>query len=658
MHTERIVMSAIHFVYLVTYYQIFIETYVYCNNTDLYETDAEVNTSKGLSAFNESTSLPRSYEDIIDSCKNKCGRWNLLPCSCDLKCLVYSNCCEDFMEECPETARKSIVKFAGLIRAKTKCVFDTFVLKSCPKERKSVNVSNVKTRDQQRSLDNSNVPFAMNENKGNYPLSKIMNSIPVSDLTTGLTFANLSVYDCNKLNTSLPVLWKVNSDALENQLKINLLSVAIVVEKLQGFNVRPPEYIEESIKTSVCAQNVIGECQHRISGVSWDPVRCSSFISYVSDSVGVFRNKYCAACNGSSSAVPVTEEMWHMFAKHHNDFTIMMSLDKKGLTFTPEYDEQFKGSLRVKWSIMECNISDERNLTDWLNCQVTCKEPSEKRPDGVCKEMTHLHIALPSSAASSISKKELNQLSTSIHCYLSKVARLDVLERWNQLEVEWECELEGKCYLLEFFIYETEPLFTRNLLRKYQGTFIAMAQSLSILAEKIFTSNETTFGLTLNQTKLLAYINPLCFRLLPDVTSKQSELNDDKLTCLNISMNDTDYRMWMDGSDPFWGIMPPRYICYTPTARYICYTPTARYICYTPTARYICYTPTARYICYTQTARYICYTPTARYICYTPTARYICYTPTARYICYTPTARYICPSLSYWSVYIPSYLLK
>nr|KAI8754981.1 hypothetical protein BgiMline_013447 [Biomphalaria glabrata] len=53
-------------------------------------------------------------EEPKDSCQDICGEWRELPCSCDPKCLVFSNCCEDFEVECSGIVEESKSNYAGL----------------------------------------------------------------------------------------------------------------------------------------------------------------------------------------------------------------------------------------------------------------------------------------------------------------------------------------------------------------------------------------------------------------------------------------------------------------------------------------------------------------------------------------------------------------
>ncbi|KAK0065063.1 hypothetical protein Bpfe_005621 [Biomphalaria pfeifferi] len=73
-------------------------------------------------------------EELKDSCQNICGKWQELPCSCDPKCLVFSNCCEDFDVECLEMAEESKSNYAGLLHSVVKYINNIFLITNFFKE--------------------------------------------------------------------------------------------------------------------------------------------------------------------------------------------------------------------------------------------------------------------------------------------------------------------------------------------------------------------------------------------------------------------------------------------------------------------------------------------------------------------------------------------
>ena len=69
------------------------------------------------------------------SCLGRCGDVIDVSCSCDVTCLVYSNCCEDFRVTCPETVMAAMNKFPGAIgSASATCSSNNvMVISGCPK---------------------------------------------------------------------------------------------------------------------------------------------------------------------------------------------------------------------------------------------------------------------------------------------------------------------------------------------------------------------------------------------------------------------------------------------------------------------------------------------------------------------------------------------
>lgn len=70
------------------------------------------------------------------SCSGRCGGMTSLPCSCDVKCSVYRNCCEDIERVCPEVVQDAISRLGFWINTTLSTCFNNqqMVIISCPHE--------------------------------------------------------------------------------------------------------------------------------------------------------------------------------------------------------------------------------------------------------------------------------------------------------------------------------------------------------------------------------------------------------------------------------------------------------------------------------------------------------------------------------------------
>ena len=73
------------------------------------------------------------YLPATMSCQGHCNDGHVITCSCDVMCLVYRNCCEDFLSECPHVARAARSQLGELLdSADSNCSKENvFVLSGC-----------------------------------------------------------------------------------------------------------------------------------------------------------------------------------------------------------------------------------------------------------------------------------------------------------------------------------------------------------------------------------------------------------------------------------------------------------------------------------------------------------------------------------------------
>ncbi|KAI8773625.1 hypothetical protein BgiBS90_026043 [Biomphalaria glabrata] len=135
-----------------------------------------------------------------ESCQNICGKWQDLPCSCDPKCLVFGNCCEDFDVECSGMAEESKSKYAGLLHSEVKCINSIFVITSCSVA--DSGSQNSTSLERMKKLD-------VQTKQGELFIDFLLNDTPVLDISTGFSFINKTVFSCNRGNLSNALNWDI-----------------------------------------------------------------------------------------------------------------------------------------------------------------------------------------------------------------------------------------------------------------------------------------------------------------------------------------------------------------------------------------------------------------------------------------------------------------
>ncbi|KAI8773664.1 hypothetical protein BgiBS90_026082 [Biomphalaria glabrata] len=253
-----------------------------------------------------------------DSCQDICGKWQALPCSCDPQCLVFGNCCEDFEVECSGMAEESKSKYAGFLHSEVKCIYDKFLITSCSAtdtgSRYSSSLDRMKTLDVQTKEDELFTDL-------------LLNKIPVLDVSTGLSFINRAVFNCNGGNASNALNWDLTVSILEIIFDFppKLLLEDLTNKESYIFYVLPFQYKTKeagneckSINSSSCSKTA-----HPLYS------KCKSFISYVEhvdEDPIIFNNKYCAQCSGFTNVSKFKPP--NLKYTHHSGFNVLVSMSE------------------------------------------------------------------------------------------------------------------------------------------------------------------------------------------------------------------------------------------------------------------------------------------------------------------------------------------
>ncbi|KAK6989273.1 hypothetical protein BgiMline_012480 [Biomphalaria glabrata] len=478
-----------------------------------------------------------AVKDTIITCESMCGQWSSTPCSCDHRCLVLGNCCERFASDCSETARESKNKYALLLHSKVSCDFDAFVISSCPEDgqlNKNVdNVNNVNSKPYLELLKNTQT---ININNRLDLVDSLQSTTPVTDLSTGFTFINKTIYDCNKWNDSVPALWTRMVGLINFNIKENSLAALNVAENKFDGSFRPPSSLGKYSLRPACSKLIVTTCElQNYSRAQLE--KCTSFVSHVHDGHKVYKNRHCAECSGAQRILPgipgqVNNESFHGF-----NFPMMISLSENIITFSINNIEA-----RPAWDVIECDLRGANKTDEELACLIkSCSSCCTKRPDGLCKKKKILNIALPFYVLNT----EMRKLGEFIHCFLTNVVKLDVFGESKITKVKNMKQLRGTFYLFEILIFEFSNfsgLSHGDISRNYLSLAVEMFQLYSAMLTNVNQTHD-------QQIQRLAHPNRhsdsahVCIYVSDKTDVITNKETDKKFRCIDVfSINVTQHQ--------------------------------------------------------------------------------------------------------------------
>ena len=362
----------------------------------------------------------------MGSCKNRCGQ-AMGGCTCTVRCLVYSNCCEDFFDECPDLVNGTVSQSEP--PPSSRCVKEKIlVITECPAPK---NTSEYIHTDISTALQNQFSIFQETSSSASDPVSQMcwtkamehqaqvqqrsseisggpvsssvttstqgqdteelvltaMTKALVTDRSTGIVYDNIRVFLCHVTPQSVPCMWGLSVDDRNmdqpDQIYGNDLDIYY----------SPPTTVVDFNTLAFCVQDVISGCDETSKFYSKHVSdMCQAFHSPVQTfgHAEIYKNRYCLACmkgllavqtdnirfiNPLSKASPIT-----------NRYSILVRLKGDSLILKHTHPEQ-----RVdEWQSATCGVKKADTL-----CKVTsCGQGAKKQPDGKCKKMYLLHMAI------------------------------------------------------------------------------------------------------------------------------------------------------------------------------------------------------------------------------------------------------------------------
>ncbi|KAH9514936.1 hypothetical protein Btru_021437 [Bulinus truncatus] len=394
---------------------------------------ASVRTEGSVGAGASSSKKSMTYLDL--NCQNKCQDGVTgSDCSCDIWCRLSRNCCRDLQQICPEIYIESGALLARFLHLIQECTDDNYLLVSgcLPDYETYSRHFNRNDADLEVSLQFSNIL------KGRGAVQHIFRQIPVTDLTSGFTFKNLSVYQCNALPGNKPLFWEVYSQtfnlAAGGEIPFDIIKPLDIISF-------PPEHLEKSSLN----------CNHKdifrklISDID-TPVESKNQFEIIYQDINVL----CAVCQNMTLSFVNNENYTE---KHKHAFAVVASFEKNKFKFQLQENEAARSS--SKWTALECNNPANTETTDGSSpvCSIiSCTPPFTKSYNGFCKKVNVLQLAIPSDVFP-LNRSHIRHLSGFVQCFLNRYAGYDLLDQWRETRTFYDSRLDRIFYVTQLMMY-------------------------------------------------------------------------------------------------------------------------------------------------------------------------------------------------------------
>ena len=437
-----------------------------------------------------------------DSCLGKCGRSQALPCSCDPRCVVYNNCCFDMEDRCPDIIERGRQLFHRQLAADVICLDSKsprthyFVVAGCPKFPKENTGFELVTKEPQistalgeniqspRGPPNGKLVLGANSNRKTlkndhlnkpHSLWKDLNSAPVTQLSTGINYLNMSVFSCFSNNRSDAELWYVRWYMTKLD-RIHTLG-EFVQHRSKNINFslfKPPnKIVYPSITHSMCiSRYTIDKCNPSLylqSGSSSESstgnnsellgnvaAKCNSFFSLAKVGHDYYKNKYCAMCN---SAVGKIEPVVIYSSPQNSKNMFLMSANETVVSLLYEYGDLNPVLPYGSWRHAECKIPSVGDPSG--QCQVLeCSHGFVKRPGQVCATVHGLGVGFLGDEYP-MTLHQLKNIQELLQCRLNF---LDFVVEYKSEPVTFHYEfINRRVFLLPLNFYTNKNLAMSNL---------------------------------------------------------------------------------------------------------------------------------------------------------------------------------------------------
>ncbi|GFO47670.1 hypothetical protein PoB_007417500 [Plakobranchus ocellatus] len=465
-------------------------------------------------------------DPLNESCYQRCGDVASFPCSCEVRCVVHNNCCKDLAQTCPTLYNLALHKFRHLHQAAVRCdeVEAIFVIDSCPRKEK---------RFGKRTLDSGSSPVNISEQKrssqnsasqyiDNFALIlDIAQAAPVTDINTGITYANSSIYECNKLLTynlsaqsenSAKRTWSVGLGSLESSVPSSLSEFQQKID-LMRFSYIPPS-LQPSLSGVMCYNEKVLSCISRLSKSMANHVTCNvSAREYYEIQTSRYPFTFTKAPLEAQTCA------WCVFEYRHekyfnnrypaNGFRISAFMSDSTGKVVFDHRERSQ-RLLLPWSSWACEASSPPTTKETKSaCQVLkCDTNFVLTPEGECKRMAFVGLALQTSFELGNKRCNVNipAFLVSAQCYLQTFYRLRSLEEPSKISTSFDEERQvnittvGMTMYMEESSYETGFMALLTLSQTIYTATDFFGERLCFTAEEMARLNLMEANVDLNQS--------------------------------------------------------------------------------------------------------------------------------------------------------------
>ncbi|KAK6989178.1 death inducer-obliterator 1 [Biomphalaria glabrata] len=342
------------------------------------------------------------------SCFDRCGEGSSLMCSCDLSCEIDETCCEDYFEACFEPYDSTLAMFYKLFNLVEECKYDAYpIVSRCPSD--SGN-----TQRFQFDTSGDFPPTLSNLTNGSHALIQLFQQVPVTDLETGFTFKNISIYQCHKMSERQSLFWNAYIIDLgfqsDGEWQFNVFSAM----RFEVFP--PPEKLVKSILK--CSEKT------KIYNKTAPSEKYQNFVnSKFKSLVGRLIHRYCEVCSTANKTLKLDEkeELENILGAYSVLSSFMPLTDTFDLRVLP-FHEGFQNTF---WKSMTCSYINTNK--DSLVCTIDkCLDKVWSTEKGQCKFPHLLELAVLEEEQL-ISTAFVNQLTFYVECYLTLYAGYEIV---------------------------------------------------------------------------------------------------------------------------------------------------------------------------------------------------------------------------------------
>ncbi|KAI8783423.1 hypothetical protein BgiBS90_015039, partial [Biomphalaria glabrata] len=425
-----------------------IQCRLYSNSIDTYNDENDTYNNEYLKEAGRllnATVLLMSNDDVL-SCSNRCRQTiprlyirDYIHCSCDVRCPVYRSCCEDFQTECPLVHKESLKRFGHMLDLQVDCLelTNTFAIVGCPHQ----------TNYTKKWINQDS-------------FSDVLDNTPVTDVATGLVFANMDIYNCNTLSrSSLARNWTLMA-LLTNSMPSRHMS------KFSHFTMSGPYFTAPIYNhyMSSCNQSSISLCKNSVSLQR----QCQSFLPYTLLKNIVSNFSLCKACS-----VPLSLLSFYDFALEDNSVLILPDMKLLRTSNQPWVEAQCDMSHNVTFSGVGCHIVKCNNRNGFY-----------LQGDNICRQFHLLYIAFhidPSMFSDGQKEDILNYITF----YLTTVLNVNILGTVRPLMSFYNEEIQQNMTVVTFMFDFNSSALEDFFYYTYRDGLSALAAQLRAYAEQL-----------------------------------------------------------------------------------------------------------------------------------------------------------------------------